>query len=111
MAAADSGSVASAAYITLVSGDKQKFIVERKVALVSGLIRTMLSNPAFAESSASAAGGEITFPEISGAVLEKCVSYMHYKTKFSNSRTPIPEFHIPVEIALDVLAASNYLDC
>lgn len=106
MASATAGSGVAAApetTVTLISSDKQKFIVERRVALVSGLIRTMLSNSSFAEGSASG-GGEITFPEISGAVLEKCVSYMHYKTKYTNSRTPIPEFPIPVEIALDVLA-------
>lgn len=73
--------------------------------------------------------GEVRFPEIRAAVLEKvieCVSwatcgsapnahticrYFHFKVKFTNSKVPIPEFPIPPEIALDTMMASNFLAC
>jgi len=55
--------------------------------------------------------GEASFPEIGGAVLEVVVRYLHYRFKFHNSKVPIPEFHIPPELALEVLMAANYLDC
>lgn len=51
------------------------FLVERRVAQVSNLIRTMLSSPAFKEGRE----GQIEFPEISAVVLEKVIEYFHYK--------------------------------
>lgn len=74
--------------------------------MVSGLVRTMLSSDAFTE-----AGGKIEFPEISGRILELVIHYCFYKLKHNNSRVPIPEFRIPPECALEVLAAANYMDC
>lgn len=74
--------------------------------MASGLIRTMLTNTSFAESK-----GEIEFPEIPSLILEKVIQYLHYKVKYANSRVPIPEFPIAPEIALELLMASNYLDC
>ena len=55
--------------------------------------------------------GEIRFPEISTAVLEKVLQYMYYKVRYTNSKTPIPEFRIEPEVALELLMAANYLDC
>jgi transcription elongation factor B subunit 1 len=105
MASADSAS-SGPAHVRLVSADRQVFVIERRVALAAGLIRTMLSNSSFAESK-----GEIEFPEIQGAILEKVIQYLHYKVKHQGSRNPIPEFPIPPEIALELLMAANYLDC
>lgn len=110
-APADSGSAAAAGpqYVTLVAADKHKFVVDRRAAMVSGLIRTMLtsSEGAFTEQQS----GTIELPDISSAVLERVVDYMLYKLKYNNSRVPIPEFALPPEIALEVLVAANYLDC
>ena len=53
----------------------------------------------------------INFPDISALILEKVVQYLHYKIQNSNSASRIPEFHIEPEIALELLVASNYLNC
>lgn len=55
--------------------------------------------------------GEIRFPEIRTAVLERVVQYFHFKIKYTNSKVPIPEFHIPPELALDTMMTANFLDC
>jgi len=109
-------------YVRIISGDKHVYIVERRIAMVSGLIRTMLSNCAFRLRAAglggggaggglvgravdtptqthkhtrnndartqvhSAAafketGGELDFPEIPAATLEKVIEYFHYKVR------------------------------
>jgi len=93
-------------FIRLISGDKHVFVVERRAAVVSGMIRTMLASSGFQEGGR----GEIEFPEISAPVLEKVVEYFHYKLKHHNSKTPIPDFVVAPEMALEVLTAANYLD-
>jgi hypothetical protein len=60
----------------------------------------------FAESR-----GEISFPEIPAAVLEKLIQYLYYKVRYTNSSQRIPEFVIEPEMAVDLLIASGYLDC
>jgi hypothetical protein len=43
----------------------------------------------------------IRFPDIGGATLEKVIQYLHYKAKYSNSTTRIPEFQIePDEVSV-----------
>lgn len=92
-------------YVKLISAEKHVFVVERRVVTVSGMIKAMLSSNSFVEGK-----GEIEFPEISTAVLEKVIQYMHYKVKYHNSKVPIPEFPIAPEMALELLTAANYLD-
>ena len=60
----------------------------------------------FTESS-----GEIKFPEISTPILEKVIQYFYYKLRYTNSQVRIPEFNIEPEMALELLMASNFLDC
>ena len=91
--------------VKIVSAEDHEFYVDRKTAMVSGTIRAMLSGQ-FAESS-----GDIKFPEISGAILEKVIQYMYYKVKYTKSTVPIPEFPIEPELALELLMAANYLEC
>jgi hypothetical protein len=54
---------------------------------------------------------DIELPEITSAVLEKVIQYWHYKVKYQGSTKAIPEFHIPPELALNVLIAADYLEC
>eukprot|EP00804_Cyclotella_cryptica_P013876 CCRYP_002407-RA/>CCRYP_002407-RA protein AED:0.41 eAED:0.41 QI:0/0.5/0.66/1/0/0/3/394/77 len=53
----------------------------------------------------------IRFPDIGGSTLEKIVKYLHYKDKYSNSTSRIPEFQIDPDEALELLVAANYLNC
>ena len=53
----------------------------------------------------------ITFPDIEGLVLEKVIEYLYYKQKYSKSKGQIPEYPIDPSVALELLVASNYLNC
>jgi transcription elongation factor B subunit 1 len=53
----------------------------------------------------------IRFPDIHGPILEKVIQYLYYKERHRRSTGKIPEFEIEPEIALELLVASNYLDC
>jgi len=54
---------------------------------------------------------EIPLSEISTIVLEKVILYLHYKFKHQGSTKSIPEFQVPPELALQMLIASDYLEC
>lgn len=102
------GKVGSAeVFVKIISSDDHVFYVDRKVAMASsGTIKAMLLST-FKESSKN----EIRFPEIPSHVLEKVLQYCFYKQRFTNSPTPIPEFSIEPEIAVELLMAANFLDC
>lgn len=79
--------------ITLVSAEGHEFIIDRKCALVSKTISSMLEG-AFLENEM----GRINFREISTPVLEKVIQYFYFKVKYSNNTSTIPEFNIEPEI-------------
>jgi transcription elongation factor B subunit 1 len=91
--------------VKLISAEGHEFFVDRRCAVVSGTIKAMLSSQ-FAEKR-----GEVRFPEIPGVILEKVVQYLYYKVRYTNSSQRVPQFEIPPDIALELLMASNYLDC
>jgi transcription elongation factor B subunit 1 len=91
--------------IKLISGEGHEFFVDRRCAMVSGTIKAMLSGQ-FAESR-----GEVRFPEIPGVVLERVIQYLYYKVRYTHSSQRVPNFEVEPEIALELLMASNYLDC
>lgn len=93
-------------YVKLVSAEGMEFFLERRIAVGSGTIRTMLEGQ-FRESNENL----IRFPDISGYILENVVKYLHYKAQFSKSSTRIPEFPIQPEVALELMIAAKYLDC
>ena len=94
------------AMIKLISSEGHEFIVEKNVANASATIKVMLES-SFAESKQ----GEIRFQEISGLILEKVIQYLYFKVRYGNTNEKIPVFDIPPELALELLMASNYLDC
>ena len=53
----------------------------------------------------------ISFPDMSGMVLERVVQYLHYKVKYTKTTGVIPQFTIEPEIALELCVAANYLQC
>ena len=93
--------------VKLISAEGWVFVLDRKVAMVSNTIKNMLSSQgSFTETEL----GEINFPDIPTPVLEKVCQYFHYKTRYTNSTTFIPEFKIEPDLALDLLMAANFLD-
>ena len=91
--------------IKLVSAEGHEFYVDKRCAMVSGTIKSILSGQ-FAERR-----GEVRFPEIPGIILEKVIQYLYYKVRYTNSVQRIPDFQIEPELGLELLKAANYLDC
>eukprot|EP00877_Chromochloris_zofingiensis_P005291 jgi/Chrzof1/14763/Cz09g15090.t1 len=94
--------------VKLVSAEGFEFIIDYKAACVSNTIRNMLSSQgSFTETEL----GEVKFPEISTAILEKVCQYFYYKLRYQNSTTHnIPVFKVQPDIALELLMAANFLD-
>jgi transcription elongation factor B subunit 1 len=92
-------------FIKLISAEGHEFFVDRRCAMMSGTIKSMLSGQ-FAESR-----GEIRLPEIPGIILEKVIQYLYYKVRYANSSQRVPDFEIEVPYAMDLLTVSNYLEC
>ncbi|KZZ98694.1 BTB/POZ fold protein [Moelleriella libera RCEF 2490] len=95
-------------YITLVSGDGFEFVVLRDAALVSPIIKGMLDVRKYAGQFAEAKDARCVFQEMSAVVLDKVVEYFHYWYRYRNS-DDVPDMEIPVELCLELLAASDYL--
>ena len=94
--------------VKLIASDGSAIILDRRAAMLSGTIRSMLSGPGnFTERQQ----GEIKFPELSARVLEKTVQYFYYKLRYTNHVGPLPEFNIEPDLALELLMAANFLDC
>ena len=99
-------------WVTLVSEDDFRFILDYRCAISSGTIKTMLSTSeggGFAEAQSNTVSLQIR-----GEVLEKVIEYLMWKTKYSDasSTVDIPDFQnrIPPEIALELLMAADFLD-
>eukprot|EP01023_Acetabularia_acetabulum_P013215 TRINITY_DN1631_c0_g1_i2.p5 TRINITY_DN1631_c0_g1~~TRINITY_DN1631_c0_g1_i2.p5 ORF type:complete len:119 (-),score=4.49 TRINITY_DN1631_c0_g1_i2:1165-1521(-) len=95
-------------FVSLVSSDGFRFVVDYKAACVSNTIKGMLSSEGtFMETEQ----GEVNLPSIRGVVLERICQYFYYKLKYQNSSAKdIPEFQIKSEMALELMVASHYLD-
>jgi len=95
--------------VKLISAEGFEFIVDYEAACVSNTIKNMLSSQgSFTETEL----GEVRFPEITAPILEKVCQYFYYKLQFQNSTSAsIPEFKVAPEVALQLLMASNFLDC
>ncbi len=94
-------------WVKITSGSGQEFCIERKAAMVSGTIKSMLNGNPFAESI----NNEVVFRDIATPILEKVIHYLYYKLKYPISSSDSPEFIIEPEIALELLMAANFLDC
>ncbi|KAL3827457.1 hypothetical protein ACHAXA_003191, partial [Cyclostephanos tholiformis] len=115
-------------YIKLISAEGNEIFLSRRIASQVETLRVMLEGN-FRESEE----GVIRFPDISASALEKVVKYLHYRDRYSNSSSRIPEFVIdPEEVrhlsslaevvsysytlfwhsfSLELLVAASYLNC
>ena len=108
MASTESSSSTNVAddYVEIHSSEGHVFHVLREVAEISCTIKLML-NGRFSEAE----DGIIRFPSIRTEILEKTIEYMYYNHRHRNSTTPIPEFEIDPELALELLMTANFLQC
>ncbi|CAB3366810.1 Hypothetical predicted protein [Cloeon dipterum] len=101
-----------AEYIKLISSDKKEFLVKRSLAeAYSGTIKRMLGGPTiFAEGEPN----QIEFSHISSPVLEVICKYLEHQAEvevIEQNGGEIPEFVIPLEIAVNVMLAADFLEC
>ena len=75
-------------YVKLISAEGHEFLMDRSIAIAySSTVRMMLEG-----SFLEARENVIRFPDMAGYILERLVKYLHYKAKYSNSTTRIPDF-------------------
>ncbi|KAI5065281.1 hypothetical protein GOP47_0019976 [Adiantum capillus-veneris] len=90
--------------ITLVSAEGFEFVIDRKAAVVSNTLKSMLSSSGgFKETEV----GEVKLPEISTPVLEKVCEFFYWSLQFSNGIET--EFDIEPEMTPDLIMAANFL--
>ncbi|CCD70299.2 Elongin-C [Caenorhabditis elegans] len=94
-------------YVKLVSNDDHEFIIKREVAMTSKSLRELFANPTV---DLAAANNTVYFSDFQSHILQKVCHYLAYKTKYRHSRVA-PPFDIPPDIAMDLLAAANELEC
>ncbi|CAF2418606.1 unnamed protein product [Rotaria sp. Silwood2] len=96
-------------YLKLISSDGHEFVVRRDFAIsASPTIKNMLSGPGqYSESQPN----EIYLKDIPSHVLINVCRYFAYKAKYTNSSIDIPEFPIDIQVVLELLVASDFLDC
>lgn len=90
--------------IKLVSAEGFEFVIDRKAAIISNTLKSMLSSSgSYTENEL----GEVKFPEISTPVLEKVCEFFYWSLQFSNGIET--EFDIEPEITSELMMAANYL--
>ena len=93
-------------FITLLSNDGYKFIVDKRTAMVSITLRNMMYGGANYEEAKTKT---FRFNNIRANILEKIIEYWHYKSQYSNHADQLPEFKIDPEISVELLNCAEYL--
>ncbi|EIW70751.1 transcription elongation factor B, polypeptide 1 [Tremella mesenterica] len=97
-------------YVLLESNDGFKFVVSRKVACGSGMLKSMLDD----EAAFSESRSKVCHLDYRGIILLKVIEYLSYKVQYAdfNSEDIIEDFadRIDPYIALELLTAADFLD-
>lgn len=92
--------------VTLISNDGCKFHVQRKVAIMSDLLKCVFEPESHFKESVK---NEYRFSNIRGAVLERVVDYMHHKYMYKDDISSAPRFDVKDDILLETFVAADYL--
>lgn len=90
-------------YVTLISSDGFTYTVSKDAASISGTLRNMISDT-FEEGTTNT----IRLHDIDAPVLDKVVEYLYYNEKYKDC-VDVPDFHVPTEMALELLVAADFL--
>lgn len=123
----DQSNISPATYVRLVSREGHEFLVDRECAKVSRLIKHYLNSQQQGGSGGSAPAsvkevvmdeyqqeGAMTvvrFPYTSAQLLEKTVQYFYFKHRYESDPENRPQFHVPFEIAVDLIKVATLLQC
>ncbi|KAI3378170.1 hypothetical protein SNEBB_004831 [Seison nebaliae] len=96
-------------YVKLISSDEHVFFIKREYAMISKTISAMLSGPGESEGDDE---NEIMLAQIPSHILSKVCHYFLYQTYWTTNNNEYPtKFKISPDTVLELLMASNYLDC
>eukprot|EP01063_Lacrimia_lanifica_P014932 TRINITY_DN21521_c0_g1_i1.p1 TRINITY_DN21521_c0_g1~~TRINITY_DN21521_c0_g1_i1.p1 ORF type:complete len:121 (+),score=41.65 TRINITY_DN21521_c0_g1_i1:51-413(+) len=102
-------------YVTLVSGEGYEFVLDRRAAEVSNLIKSMISGT----QNIGISMQRFTFDDVSAPVMELICQYLAERhrtgtsmSEFAPLRGLDPDRNPgDKDIALELLLAANYFDC
>jgi len=94
-------------WVRMYSAEGHEFTVGLEEANRSGTLLNILKM----HTAVEAITHTVRFSTIRTHILEKIAQYFYYKVRYTNSTSVIPDFPIEPEIALEILMASNLLDC
>ncbi|KAK8864342.1 hypothetical protein IAR55_001589 [Kwoniella newhampshirensis] len=96
--------------VLLESADKYTFVVSRKIACASGMLRSMLDEDAAFEESKN----KTCKIQQRGVILLKVIEYLAYKVQYAefNAEDIREDFSDRIDpyIALELLTAADFLD-
>uniref|UniRef100_A0A7S1BC12 Elongin-C n=1 Tax=Corethron hystrix TaxID=216773 RepID=A0A7S1BC12_9STRA len=102
-------------YIKIISSEGHSFFLPRAVACAgSTTLAAMLRGGEDEDDTYSFMEGRegvVRLPDIRSRIVEKVCQYLLYKEQYAHSTGTIPTFEIEPEVSLELLVASNYLDC
>ncbi|SCU95318.1 LANO_0E10000g1_1 [Lachancea nothofagi CBS 11611] len=93
--------------VLLVSKDDLEIPVSYEAAIISPVLKGMLSGPFLEEHPI-----KIELKDIEPQVLAKVVEYLEYCSTYRNvgENDDIPEFDVPTEMSLELLLVADYLN-
>ena len=101
----ESTTAASTDSISLLSNDGARLPLPRAVACQSRVLASSLG----AAGTPFRATAEVSLP-FAAAVVQAVCDYLLWRHTHTGSALPPPEFPVPPEIALDLLAAADFLE-
>lgn len=117
----DTSNVSPQNHVKLISKEGHEFIIDRECAKVARLIKSYLtSQPGGAVSRREVVLEENTVPEempiirlpyTSAALLEKTVQYFYFKHRYESDPENRPTFHVPHEMAIELIKVATMLQC
>ncbi|KAI0980848.1 hypothetical protein GJ496_000189 [Pomphorhynchus laevis] len=106
MDAANTSSVSD--YIKLISSDEHEFFIGRNQALsASTTLKNMFAGLDILEGDKN----EVTLKEFSSYILYHLCRYFTYRSHYADSMSEIPNFNIDPNVMVELLIASDFMDC
>ena len=93
-------------YITLLSNDGYKFIVDKKTAMISQTLRNMLYGGGNFEEAKTKT---LRLNNVRAPILERIIEYWHYRTQYSDHVDQLPKFEVDPSMAIELLNCAEYL--
>lgn len=95
-------------YVVIKSQSGDRFVVDKRVALLSDTLKTMLDEGG---QSTEMNTRIISLDDIASPIVEKVIEYLYFRMRYSKTSGEIPDFKIHPDMAIDVLMAAHYLSC